>query len=171
MPGRFVVHLHATWVNQFSCCREGRSLVLDNLGDDVIWIDLVDPGFALAQALQEELRAFTGRTGKDCPRAVIMQNHGLVVSGATRQETTAHIEWLSSELRAVHDQAAKEHADKEHADKEHADKEHADKEHAQGTGRRGRFLTRAPSTRPRCEPLSMSSGRPCAACSAGPVSP
>jgi len=125
MPGRFVVHLHATWVNQFSCCREGRSLVLDNLGDDVIWIDLVDPGFALAQALQEELLAFTGRTGKDCPRAVIMQNHGLVVSGATRQETTAHIEWLSSELRAVHDQAAKEHADKEHADKEHADKERA----------------------------------------------
>ena len=120
MPGRFVVHLHATWVNQFSCCREGRSLVLDNLGDDVIWIDLVDPGFALAQALQEELLAFTGRTGKDCPRAVIMQNHGLVVSGATRQETTAHIEWLSSELRAVHDQAAKEHADKEHADKERA---------------------------------------------------
>jgi len=120
-----VVHLHATWVNQFSCCREGRSLVLDNLGDDVIWIDLVDPGFAFGPALQEELRAFTGRTGKDCPRAVIMQNHGLVVSGATRQETTAHIEWLSSELRAVHDQAPRSMQTRKHADKEHADKERA----------------------------------------------
>ena len=49
MPGRFVVHLHATLVNQFSCCREGRRLVQDNLGDDVIWVDLVDPGFALAK--------------------------------------------------------------------------------------------------------------------------
>jgi NAD(P)-dependent dehydrogenase (short-subunit alcohol dehydrogenase family)/rhamnose utilization protein RhaD (predicted bifunctional aldolase and dehydrogenase) len=115
MPGRFVVHLHATWVNQFSCCREGRSLVLDNLGDDVIWIDLVDPGFALAQALQEELRAFTGRTGKDCPRAVIMQNHGLVVSGATPEETSGHIDWVSGSLRAIRDRAVREHAGPEQA--------------------------------------------------------
>ncbi len=123
MPGRFVVHLHATWVNQFGCCREGRRLVLDNLGADVIWVDLVDPGFALAKALREELAAFTGRTGKDCPRAVIMQNHGLVVSGATAEETTGHLVWLSSELRAVSEHAAKEHAAKEHAAKDHAGQE------------------------------------------------
>ena len=73
MPGRFVVHLHATLVNQFSCGREGKRLVQQHLGDEVVWIDLVDPGFALAQTLREELAAFTRRTGQECPRAVIMQ--------------------------------------------------------------------------------------------------
>jgi NAD(P)-dependent dehydrogenase (short-subunit alcohol dehydrogenase family)/rhamnose utilization protein RhaD (predicted bifunctional aldolase and dehydrogenase) len=115
MPGRFVVHLHATVVNQFSCCRDGRRLVQEHLGEDVIWVDLVDPGFALAKALQEELWAFTRRTGKECPRAVIMQNHGLVVSGATPEETTGHLEWLSVSLRAIHEQAGHEQAGYEQA--------------------------------------------------------
>jgi rhamnose utilization protein RhaD (predicted bifunctional aldolase and dehydrogenase)/NAD(P)-dependent dehydrogenase (short-subunit alcohol dehydrogenase family) len=110
MPGRFVVHLHATLVNQFSCCREGRRLVQEHLGDDVIWVDLVDPGFALAKTLQDELADFTRRTGKECPRAVIMQNHGLVVSGATPEDTSGHIEWLSGSLRTLQERAAQEHA-------------------------------------------------------------
>jgi rhamnose utilization protein RhaD (predicted bifunctional aldolase and dehydrogenase)/NAD(P)-dependent dehydrogenase (short-subunit alcohol dehydrogenase family) len=110
VPGRFVVHLHANLVNQFSCCREGRRLVQEHLGDDVIWVDLVDPGFALAKALQDELWAFTRRTGKERPRAVIMQNHGLVVSGATPEETAGHIEWLSGSLRTLQERAAQEHA-------------------------------------------------------------
>lgn len=101
MPGRLVVHLHATLVNQFSCCAQGRRLVEGHLGDDVIWLDLVDPGFALAQALQEALQAFSARTGKQRPRAVIMQNHGLVVSGGSAEEIGDDIEWLFASLRLI----------------------------------------------------------------------
>jgi rhamnulokinase len=106
MPGRFVVHLHATVVNQFACSRDGRRLVEQRLGQDVGWVGLVDPGVILAKSLQAELRAFTARTGKQRPRAVILQNHGVVVSGDTPEEARAQVDWLLGELQAIKERAA-----------------------------------------------------------------
>jgi rhamnose utilization protein RhaD (predicted bifunctional aldolase and dehydrogenase)/NAD(P)-dependent dehydrogenase (short-subunit alcohol dehydrogenase family) len=108
MPGRFVVHLHATVVNQFGCCRDGKRLVDEELGQDIIWVDLVDPGFALAKALEEALVRFADATGKQRPRAVIMANHGLVVSGETPDDIRGQVEWLSSALREIQDRVGRE---------------------------------------------------------------
>jgi NAD(P)-dependent dehydrogenase (short-subunit alcohol dehydrogenase family)/rhamnose utilization protein RhaD (predicted bifunctional aldolase and dehydrogenase) len=106
MPGRFVVHLHATLVNQFSCCQRGRHLLAQQLGDDVLWVDLVDPGFALAQALQRALSKFSAATGKPRPRAVVMQNHGLVLSGETPSEIKADFDWLFGSLAHIRHEAS-----------------------------------------------------------------
>lgn len=101
MPGRFVVHLHATAVNQFACSRGGRALVEEHLAGEVAWVDLVDPGFILARTMLEVLGTFRATTGKERPRAVILANHGVVVSGETAEETRAQLDWLLGRLRTV----------------------------------------------------------------------
>ncbi len=72
-----------------------------HLGQDVVWVPLVDPGFILAKSLWEELRAFRARTGKERPRAVIMQNHGVVFSGETPDEARAQLDWLLGRLNTI----------------------------------------------------------------------
>lgn len=94
MPRKLVVHSHATVVNMFACSQRGETLVRELCGDDVLWVADVDPGLVLAQTLRDGLKAYAKKTGRDCPRAVVMQNHGLVVAGDTAQEIQEHTDWL-----------------------------------------------------------------------------
>jgi len=101
IPSRFVVHTHPTLVNAFSCARDGGAILERELGDEVLWIGPVDPGFLLAKTLERALGEYQARTGREGPRAVIMGNHGLVVSGETPDEIRAHTDWLFRELERV----------------------------------------------------------------------
>jgi rhamnose utilization protein RhaD (predicted bifunctional aldolase and dehydrogenase)/NAD(P)-dependent dehydrogenase (short-subunit alcohol dehydrogenase family) len=94
MPRKFVVHTHATVVNMFTCAQAGQKLIDQLCGDQIIWLADVDPGHVLAQTLRDALKDYHRKTGRDCPRAVIMQNHGLVVCGDTDDEIRAQTEWL-----------------------------------------------------------------------------
>lgn len=106
MPRNLVVHTHATRVNMFTCCETGQALVRETCGDDILWIADVDPGLVLAQTLRDGLKDYFKRTGKDCPRAVLMQNHGLVVAGDTIEEIQGHTDWLLQTLRTRMDRGA-----------------------------------------------------------------
>ncbi len=98
VPGRFVVHTHSAAVNAVACSREGRAIVERELGDQALWIDPVDPGFVLATVLERALGEYRAATGQDCPRAVIMANHGLVVSGETLDAIRDHTDWVLERL-------------------------------------------------------------------------
>lgn len=98
MPGAYVVHTHSTLVNMITCCTKGPELA-GLLADEVIWIPEVDPGFVLSRELQRALEAYRKATGRNCPRAVLMQNHGLVVCGDTPEEIRHHTDWLVAAVR------------------------------------------------------------------------
>ncbi len=99
LPRRFVVHSHQTQVNMICCCANGEAIAGEMFGDRILWIPYVDPGFTLARTLSKALESFVDRTGRDCPVALLMQNHGLIVCGETPEEVRNHTDWLVGSIR------------------------------------------------------------------------
>jgi rhamnose utilization protein RhaD (predicted bifunctional aldolase and dehydrogenase)/NAD(P)-dependent dehydrogenase (short-subunit alcohol dehydrogenase family) len=98
MPRQYVVHTHSTLVNMVTCCVKGPELA-SRLAADVVWIPEVDPGYILSQTLRRSIEAFRETNGRDCPRAVLMQNHGLVICGDSPAEIQSHTDWLVETVR------------------------------------------------------------------------
>ncbi len=86
LPSAFVVHTHCTVINTITCALDGEALTREVFGDDVIWVPYVTPGFVLSKTLYDALQAFTERTGRRYPDAVMMGNHGLIICGETPEE-------------------------------------------------------------------------------------
>lgn len=88
-PKTFVAHTHSTFVNMLTCCTNGQAIAKELFGDDVLWLTYVDPGLVLAKAQDEHLRAWQKQTGRNCPAAVFMANHGLIVAGDSVEQIDA----------------------------------------------------------------------------------
>ncbi len=101
LPEKFVVHTHSTLVNMIACCTEGERIVGELFGDDCLWIPYVDPGFVLAITLAEALKEYKARTGRTSPGVVVMQNHGLVVSGETPEDVLKRTDAVISKVRGL----------------------------------------------------------------------
>jgi rhamnose utilization protein RhaD (predicted bifunctional aldolase and dehydrogenase)/NAD(P)-dependent dehydrogenase (short-subunit alcohol dehydrogenase family) len=99
LPRRFVIHTHPTVVNQLTCSQKGESLARELFGDRILWIPYVDPGFTLAKTLSRALLDYTGRIGEDCPSAVLMQNHGLIVCADTPEGISEITDGILSTIR------------------------------------------------------------------------
>lgn len=93
LPGiQFVGHSHATAVNQILCSPRGRDFAEKRMFPDEIvccgtasvFVPYTDPGLKLAQIIRRETEAFIKKLQRQ-PRVVLMQNHGIITLGATRQ--------------------------------------------------------------------------------------
>ncbi|HET6413382.1 MAG TPA: SDR family NAD(P)-dependent oxidoreductase [Anaeromyxobacter sp.] len=93
MPGQYVVHTHATLANEVTCCTRGEEIASELFGGEVLWVPFVDPGFLLAQTLAKRLAAHEQAHGRR-PRAVLLENHGLIVGGDDPQALRQTTEWL-----------------------------------------------------------------------------
>ena len=87
LPDPLVVHTHSSLVNAVTCCTDGERWTREWFAGDVLWQPYVDPGVTLAQSLQRNL-------GGRRPAAIVLENHGLIVSGDSRdaiEATTDHL--------------------------------------------------------------------------------
>jgi NAD(P)-dependent dehydrogenase (short-subunit alcohol dehydrogenase family)/rhamnose utilization protein RhaD (predicted bifunctional aldolase and dehydrogenase) len=78
---RMVLHTHPILINAVTCNRDGEAIARRLFGDDVVWVHYTDPGLPLARAVRDARAAHTARTGRPAPGVILMQNHGLIVTG------------------------------------------------------------------------------------------
>ena len=99
LPEPIVLHTHPTIVNALTCARNGPRISGELFGDDVVWVPYVDPGLPLARRIADARRAHQARTRGNPPRALLLQNHGLIVTGDTAAEVVAGCERVVGAVR------------------------------------------------------------------------
>lgn len=96
LPEPLVLHTHPTTVNALTCTTLGGDLAAEIFGDSALWVPYTDPGLPLAIAIRDARLMHTGRTRGPAPRTVLLQNHGLIVSG----DSAAEVETRCLEIEA-----------------------------------------------------------------------
>lgn len=105
IPDPLVLHLHPLVANAVTCNEHGRELMERLLGAQAIWVDYIDPGVPLARGIAAARMEFESRTQTAPPAITMMGNHGIIVSGDTREEVAERTTWLTSIIRDAIDGA------------------------------------------------------------------
>lgn len=82
---RVVLHTHAVYVNAYACMAGGESLLARTFDEPFLWVPYHTPGDDLAIAVDRVYPA-------DAPRAIVLENHGLIAAGRSAEEviSTTH---------------------------------------------------------------------------------
>lgn len=108
LPGQYVVHTHATLGNMVTCSQAGEALAAELFGDEVCWVPYVDPGYILAKVVAQMLSDYQARTGRACPRALLMANHGLIVAADTPEQIRENTDWVVGRIQERLDKTSAE---------------------------------------------------------------
>lgn len=85
--GKYVIHTHSVYANILCCTEEGKDIA-DRIFKDgyaMLWLPYSNPGFDLTIELNKAIDEYIDQKGND-PNIILMQNHGLIVSGDTAEE-------------------------------------------------------------------------------------
>jgi rhamnose utilization protein RhaD (predicted bifunctional aldolase and dehydrogenase)/NAD(P)-dependent dehydrogenase (short-subunit alcohol dehydrogenase family) len=94
LPATFIDHTHADAILALTNREHARETIAEALGDDVIVLEYVTPGFALARAAAAAAEARPGA------RAMVWMHHGLVTWGETARESLERTVELASKAEA-----------------------------------------------------------------------
>ena len=99
LPFTYVVHLHPALVNGLTCSQGAEKKAKEVLGDSIVWIDNIEPGYVLAKKVKDEMAAYKAAKGVDT-KVIVLQNHGIFVAADTAEEINSIYEDIMSKLRA-----------------------------------------------------------------------
>jgi rhamnulokinase len=94
-----VLHTHPTVVNALTCARDGQQIAAEIFADEVLWVPYIDPGLPLARRIDAERRTYAGRAGRPAPRGMLLQNHGMILTGESADEVAAGSERIVHAIR------------------------------------------------------------------------
>lgn len=92
----FVGHTHPTAVNQILCSPRARDFSERRMfpdevvicGSASVFVPYADPGLPLAREIRDRTKSFIEKHGQ-APKLILLQNHGLIVLGASPQAVQA----------------------------------------------------------------------------------
>lgn len=93
MSAAFIVHLHPTLVNGLMCSNDAEADTKRLLGDEVLYIPYIDPGYILFKEFEARVESYVAEYGKE-PKVILLQNHGIFVGA----ESTEEIEKIYDEI-------------------------------------------------------------------------
>ena len=94
IPEKFIDHTHADAILALTNQREGEDVVKEALGDDVLVLGYVEPGFSLAKATIGSIEAHPGGLG------MVWMRHGVLTWGSTARESYERMIHLVSRAEA-----------------------------------------------------------------------
>jgi NAD(P)-dependent dehydrogenase (short-subunit alcohol dehydrogenase family)/rhamnose utilization protein RhaD (predicted bifunctional aldolase and dehydrogenase) len=97
-PDPYVVHTHPSLINGLACSKRGAEEARALFGEKLLWIPAVNPGFQLAATVRRAMQDYARRHGRS-PDLLILQNHGLLVSGKDLAEIRRKSEELMAAVR------------------------------------------------------------------------
>ena len=95
----YVVHTHPSMLNGLTCGKDGEKIAKELFGDNIIWIECVEPGYILAAKLREAMIEYKANTGKDAD-IILLQNHGIFIGADSAEEIDSKTDAVFSKIKS-----------------------------------------------------------------------
>lgn len=95
----YVVHTHYYVANAVLCSKQAKELARELAGDGAVFVEYGAPGLPLAKKARQALKRYRTQHDGQEPSVLLLQNHGIVVGGASPEVVHEITERVDARLR------------------------------------------------------------------------